>query len=231
MLRRLLLTLLLSLLPLAAAAQSVQQSGTVTPGHIVCWTTSGVVQDCGPATGGSATNMGFTVAGAGAFGINSGPITSGYTAFGLGISASGVDFTDTALGSPAPTHIPMRFIVNGGVQLQITDTTVLVSNGAHETSTGTAPVVSTGSGDCGTSPVIAGNDNTGRVTVGSSTNGGQCTVTFAVAWTNKPICTVANETSGARTVFPTPSTTALVIKAASTLTAADSLVYSCEGYQ
>ena len=44
--------------------------------------------------------------------------------------------------------------------------------------TGAVPAVATGAADCGTSPTIAGNNTTGVVTVGTSTNGGKCTVTF-----------------------------------------------------
>ncbi len=91
--------------------------------------------------------------------------------------------------------------------------------------------LASGATDCGTSPAVVGNDNVGRITVGSGTNGAKCTFNFITTWTNAPICMVVNETSGARTVFPVPSTTQLAITAASTLTAADSLTYSCQGYQ
>jgi hypothetical protein len=91
--------------------------------------------------------------------------------------------------------------------------------------------VATGSSDCGTSPAIAGNDNVGRVTVGSSTNGGKCTITFATAWPHIPICSSYNETSPtARSVTYAATTTTLTITSTSTLTAADSLVYRCAGY-
>ena len=40
------------LAPLAANAQSVQQSGNVTPGHAACWAITGVVYDCGSPGGG-----------------------------------------------------------------------------------------------------------------------------------------------------------------------------------
>jgi hypothetical protein len=45
---------------LAATAQSVQQSGSVTPGHAAQWITSGVVKDAGPATAGNLTELGIT---------------------------------------------------------------------------------------------------------------------------------------------------------------------------
>ncbi len=210
-----------------AFAQTVQQSGSVTNGHVACWTTAGVIQDCGTPTTGFSTGIGFQASG-NVLGINSGPVASPYTQI-LNTLTPGTAWkrSNTALGGA--THIPTQEIVDGTVVHQWNDASAVEI--AHKSYTGTVPVVTSGSGDCGTSPVIAGNDNVGRVTVGSSSNGGHCTVTFNAAWTNKPICTVANETSGARTVFPVPTLTTLVITAASTLTAADSLVYSCAGYQ
>jgi hypothetical protein len=63
---------------------------------------------------------------------------------------------------------------NGTEKMALTPST-------HVIYTGTAPGVATGAGDCGTSPSVAGNDSVGRVTVGSSTNGGKCTLTFSAA--------------------------------------------------
>ncbi len=98
----------------------------------------------------------------------------------------------------------------------------------HQVVTGpTAPTVASGAGDCGTSPAIAGRDGAFRVTVGSSTNGGVCTVTFGHAWATAPVCTVANETTS-NPLRPTASTTALTLRG--TLTAGDSLVAICVGY-
>lgn len=42
----------------SAHAQSVQQSGVVTPTHLACWTTGGVIQDCGTAVNPFATSAG-----------------------------------------------------------------------------------------------------------------------------------------------------------------------------
>ena len=52
--------ILLLLLPGVGLAQSVQQSGSVTPGHAAQWVTSGVVKDAGPATAGNLTELGIT---------------------------------------------------------------------------------------------------------------------------------------------------------------------------
>ncbi len=95
--------------------------------------------------------------------------------------------------------------------------------------TGATPSVGSGAGDCGTSPSISGNDSVGRVTVGSSANGGKCTVNFATAWPNPPVCSVFDETTG-NLVRPT-AVMATSVALAGTLTAGDVLAYRCAGYQ
>ena len=44
-------------------AQTVQQSGSVTPNHAACWTTTGVIKDCGSATTGVLSSLGVTASG------------------------------------------------------------------------------------------------------------------------------------------------------------------------
>lgn len=93
---------------------------------------------------------------------------------------------------------------------------------------GTAPTITEGAADCGTSPSVVGTDTAGRVTVGSGANGGKCTVNFSSAYTtNAPICIVQNETT-ANLVRPANVTTAKV-EITGTLLAGDSLVYNCIG--
>lgn len=98
---------------------------------------------------------------------------------------------------------------------------------AHLTFHGTSPAVASGAGDCGTSPSIAGNDTTGRVTVGSSTNGGKCTLTFATAYTNAPQCSVSDETTG---VLVRPVTTTTTLAITGVIVAGDKLTYFCRDY-
>jgi hypothetical protein len=98
----------------------------------------------------------------------------------------------------------------------------------HEVTTGATPAVGSGSGDCGTSPAIGGNDSAGRITVGSN-NGGQCTITFVSPWPNPPVCSAFDETTGTL-VRPTAATTGSIALAGA-LGAGDSLVYHCVGYQ
>ena len=105
--------------------------------------------------------------------------------------------------------------------------------GQHLQFNGTAPTLGSGATDCGTSPsAVSGNDNVGRFTVGTSTNGGKCTLTFAnspSAWSNAPICRATDETQGTALGIKSPSTTSVVIFG--TLTASDVVSYSCVGWQ
>ncbi len=72
----------------AAFAQPISQTGQVTPGHAVQWTTNGVVQDAGTAASGSLTGIGTTAQGP-SICANSGPITSLYNSICLGVTPSG----------------------------------------------------------------------------------------------------------------------------------------------
>jgi hypothetical protein len=60
-----------------AGAQSVQQSGNVTPNHPAAWATNGVIKDGGTPQNGALTGIGITNNGIG-FCQNSGPITGPY---------------------------------------------------------------------------------------------------------------------------------------------------------
>jgi hypothetical protein len=53
----------------------VQQSGTVTPGHVLAWTTDGVVQDAGTPLNPGATTLGLLNSSLNAFGIANAPPT------------------------------------------------------------------------------------------------------------------------------------------------------------
>lgn len=105
-----------------------------------------------------------------------------------------------------------------------------ITSTGHTEYTGNVPTVGSGAGDCGTSPVIVGNDNVFRITVGSGVNGNQCTVTFAGGnWTNVPICHCENESAllGVKVV---PSVSTVVVSEA-TLSASQTLSCSCRGYR
>jgi hypothetical protein len=99
----------------------------------------------------------------------------------------------------------------------------------HQIMTGATPTVGSGSSDCGSSPSIGGNDSAGRVTVGGSTNGGKCTITFVSPWPNPPVCSAFDETTGNLVRPMAISTTSVALTGI--LTAGDSVVYQCVGYQ
>jgi len=93
---------------------------------------------------------------------------------------------------------------------------------------GTAPTVGSGATDCGTSPAIAGNDNIMKITVGSSTNGGKCTFTFAQAWVIAPVCIAQDQTTVIPMRAPSTTTTVTVYGA---IVAGDTISVRCLGYQ
>ena len=101
----------LLLLPFVTQAQ-VRQSGTVTPGHASCWTTTGVVQDCG--TPAAPLNTG----GIGVISTNQQSICTQNAATGqalsklcLGTQPTEADITLQNYGGGAA--LPLYFIVNG----------------------------------------------------------------------------------------------------------------------
>ncbi len=104
----------------------------------------------------------------------------------------------------------------------------MVNNVLSATSTNLVPTLGTGAGDCGTTPSVVGTDRIGRITVGAGANGGKCTMTFAMAWTNAPSCQVGNETSG-NAVRPSANSVTSVAFTG-TLTAGDALSYRCSGF-
>lgn len=61
----------------ALHAQSVQQSGNVSPNHVSIWATNGVIKDGGTASNPFATSFGVV---GGSICVNSGPITGAYNA-------------------------------------------------------------------------------------------------------------------------------------------------------
>lgn len=98
----------------AAAAQSVQQSGSVTPGHAVKWVIDGVVQDAG---------LGFTTIVNGNFNltmdtaghlrnVGSAPVLS---SCGTSPAISGTDIAGTVtMGTASPTGCTITFATTYG---------------------------------------------------------------------------------------------------------------------
>lgn len=89
-------------------AQSVQQSGNVTPGHVTSWTTTGVVQDAGTAASGSLTSLGVTASGQ-AICQNSDAVTAaGWQTVCIGATTAGgaeISATNNGTASSLPLSI------------------------------------------------------------------------------------------------------------------------------
>lgn len=102
-----------------------------------------------------------------------------------------------------------------------------LDNAGHVIYTGTAPTITA---NCGTSPSVVGNDEVGRITVGTGGVDSSCTLTFAVAWGTAPVCSVNNETTITLAAGWTPTTTTLVISSVTPFTAGDKLAYHCNGF-
>lgn len=136
-----------------------------------------------------------------------------------------VDNSGAGLQIGTSGFTPMLFNTGGTTRAWIKNT------GLFEFLGTTTPTVTAGAGDCGTSPIIAGNSQTGVVTVGSSTNGGVCTLTAMVAYSNIPHCFCTNRTSSARGCDAKGlSTTSISLNALITFTAGDVLDYGCFGH-
>lgn len=85
---------LLCLAAFAANAQSVQQSGNITPGHVACWAITGVIYDCGTPGGSS--------------------IVGPYTANDLvAVNGSG-SLIDSGINPTTTTNWPGLINLNGG---------------------------------------------------------------------------------------------------------------------
>ena len=139
----------------------------------------------------------------------------------------------TASGIYVPTQAAAGTVTNAYALNIAAPTGAATINAAalisgHVQYTGTSTAVTSGAADCGTSPAIVGNDNAGRITVGSSTNGAKCTITFATTWNNAPICTVSDETTG---VLVRPVITTSTLAVTGVIVAGDKLDYICHGYQ
>ena len=106
------LLLLLLLLAGAAHAQSVQQSGSVTPNHVPVWVTNGVLGDGGTASSGLATSFGVTNNGGPGICVNSAPITGPYNALCLSASTSGAGQI-TLQNYGGATAQNLQLVING----------------------------------------------------------------------------------------------------------------------
>lgn len=98
----------------------------------------------------------------------------------------------------------------------------------HITFKGATPTLISSHSDCGISPSIVGSDNAGRVTAGTGANGNKCTITFAQAWANPPICITQRENQSTSLRPANVTTTSFQI--IGSINAGDTMVYQCVGY-
>ncbi len=117
-----------------------------------------------------------------------------------------------------------NFVVSNASALQIYSSQVVSAVdhtiNRHARSGGTSPALTS----CGTSPAIVGGDFAGTVTMGTGSPTG-CTITFAVAYTNAPVCTVTWRATPLASQSYTTSTTALTLT--QTATSSNLIDYMC----
>lgn len=96
-----------------AHAQSVLQSGTITPGHVTKWISNGVVGDGGTASNGGLSSLGVTNNGGPGICVNSGPQTgAGYNQLCLSAATSGAGKI-TLQNYGTATAQNLDFVING----------------------------------------------------------------------------------------------------------------------
>lgn len=160
--------------------------------------------------------------------INSGAPGSGFSSGAVSLFSGSA----TGPGTSGSVSVSSGSTVNGNsgnISLSVgtpsgTGTAGYILLDGHVVSTGPTPTI----GSCGTGPSLVGNDNAGRVNVGSGVS--SCSINFAQAWTNAPLCSISNAT--ARVALKVvPTTTGLTISAAANFAASTILTYQCVGYQ
>lgn len=134
--RQVLAVFVLIALFVTGAIAQVRQSGPVTPGHPVMWTTSGVISDGGPSSRGNLTGLGVTTSGPGIC-QNSGPVTGPYNQICMGATATGGG--QISINNFAGASGGLAFFVNGVAQALPTISLPVVANdvACFQNSTGT----------------------------------------------------------------------------------------------
>lgn len=140
------------------------------------------------------------------------------------VATGTISYSTTVVGLSISTNTQILgalTVISLGVNVSTINYGLVV--GGHIEVSSTTPQLSS----CGTSPSIVGNDQFGKITVGSVA-AASCTMTFAVPWPNAPACTVMSNTA---VVSPTGSTTTTAFTFGGTSIVNDVIMYMCGGYR
>ena len=148
--KKILLALALSLVPLSAFGQSVQQSGSVTPNHATIWNSNGVVMDGGTAADSPLSTLGVTNTTTSGICVSSGRSTAAgrqQLCFGAPLNSAA---TISLQNYGTATAQNLQFVING-------TTIVIPTGGGSSIPTITLPLVN-GQTICasGTAGILAG---------------------------------------------------------------------------
>lgn len=181
----------------SAFAQSVSQSGTVTPGHIPSWVTSGVIKDGGSATSSSITEFGVTKNGGLPFCVNSANTGALNRLCLTSTTNSGAKLTVTDQGGATDGTLTIDINGNSVVLPAAPGGTILPTVTTTPTIADSAPACF--SGTDGTLKSCGGTPGTGTVTqidTGTGLTGGPITTTGTISFANIANTTLLGNSSG-----------------------------------
>lgn len=145
------------------------------------------------------------------------------TVFSSGVGSGNANLVQDRVAGDAAWNFVQA--ANASIVLLTNNTVFMTFSGSHQVYyKGTAPAISGGTGT-----TIAGNDNVGRIIVGTGTPT-SFTLTFNATWPIAPICQFKDETTNVVQTTITPSTTAVTFVMASGIAANDRISYECIGY-
>ena len=159
----------------------------------------------------------------GKMGISS---TSPWGVFSIESSSIATSTSPIFVISDQGTTSPFFYVsaINGGIGIGTTSPLATTTISGHLQFGGKRPFVSS----CGTAPSIVGNDNAGKVTIGTGVVS-SCTLTFENIWTNAPAC-FANDETGILLTRAVSTQTTLTLSV-STDFAGAVVSYYCTGYE
>ena len=153
-----------------------------------------------------------------------------------GVTSNGNISVDTAHMLRWPTSSPTLGIAFNAAGIAEINSGTLCSSAAancrdiklrHTLASGTAPTIASG---FGTSPAIAGGDQSISITIGSGGVATSGTVTLGTAYTNAPNCVAGDNTSLVQTRVSATTTTLTVSSGATPWGAGDVISIICAGY-